>query len=1062
MGDLYKAPFRGSAVFASAFEKAVTGSPSPLIVKCIRATLLVGVSAFGLSLAAEPATAQTIWQGGTGDWSDAGNWSAGVPDGATVAEIKNAGTTGTPAVLDSGTGAADELQIDLGNSAIVSGVGTRLDVTDLISIGRTASASESSLLIQSGAKVTAQRVFVGDGFSPGLLTVTGTGSSLSATPGLDFSDRFVVGGFSAGRLIIADGGAVNVGGSQVLDLGYQIAGPAGQLAIGAGGDAGTLSAVEVRMNNVASNVLFDVATDSGFNTKITGSGYLRKTGAGTVTLTGMNTYTGATFIDEGTLALSGQGRINASSGVKVTGTFDVSAASAPKVNALTGTGSVVLGGKYLDINNASGTFSGVIEGSGGVYINGGTQVLTGTNTYLGGTGIGEGAALSIGDGGTSGSVENNILNNGALTFNRSDAYTFAGTMTGNGTFLLTGGGTLTLTGSGSSSGTITIDAGNTLRLGIGGTSGWIGGSGLSGNGITNNGTLVYNRSTNVTYIGPIRGSGDLVKEGSGSLRLSGWHTYTGTTDITAGKLIVDGTFAGPGLTTVRSGAALAGTGTLGSTRVETGAVHGPGNSIGTQTIAGDYTNYGTLAIEVTPAAADQVIVQGAVDITGATLALTGTPLSSSDWPVLNGPYIIIDNQGAAAVNGTFDHVTNNLLFLDETLDYAGGDGNDITLQLTRNDVSFADVAQTPNQTAVSSAIETLGTGNPVWLAIAGLTDEDQARAAFDLLSGEVHASFQGALSRNGVFLRNAANDRIRSAFAVSGASVQPLAFGPEEGSTGSGSDNAGLSFWTEAYGAWADIDSDGNAAAMDQSSGGVFFGADALAGAWRVGLLGGYGQSKLDAAQVSSSAESKDYHLGLYAGTELGKLGIRTGLGYSWHSIDTARNINVGALSENLSADYDAATFQAFGEVGYRFDLSAASIEPFANLAYVHHSSDGFTEHGGSAALTVAGQSMDTGFATIGARMEHTFQLASMPVTAKAMLGWQHAFGDVEPTSVHAFAGGPNFTIAGVPIARNTALIEAGFDFDLTQQATLGLSYKGQISETTSQHGFNGMLSIRF
>lgn len=1059
MGDLFRAPFRGRAVSGSALGKAVNRHPSPLIVKYVRSTLLVGVSALGLGLAAEPAAAQTIWQGGTGDWSDAGNWSAGVPDGATVAKIEGAGTSGTPAALDSGTGAADELQIDLGNSAVVSGVGTRLDVTDLISIGRTTSASESSLLIQSGAKVTAQRVFVGDGYTPGLLTVTGAGSSLSATPSGDPGDHFVIGGYSSGRLVIADGGAVNVGGWQVLELGYESTGPAGQLAIGAGGDAGTLSAVEVRMNNAVSNVLFDVATDSTFNPKITGSGYLRKTGAGTITLTGMNTYTGATFIDEGTLALSGQGRINASSGVEVTGTFDVSAASAPKVNALTGTGSVVLGGKYLDINNAAGTFSGVIEGSGGVYINGGTQVLTGANTYLGGTGIAAGAALNIGDGGTSGSVENNILNNGALTFNRSDAYTFAGTVTGNGTFLLTGGGTLTLTGTSSTRGPVTIDAGNTLRLGNGGTSGWIGGTGTFVGSITNNGMLVYNRSNDVSYYGVIGGSGDLVKEGAGALRLFGAHTYTGDTDITSGTLVMNGSIANSGLTTIRNGAALTGTGTLGNTTIEAGASHAPGSS---QTVAGDYINHGLLAIDVTPVNADKLIVEGSVDITGASLALTGTPLSSSDWPILNGPYIILDNQGAAAVNGTFADVTNNLLFLDETLDYAGGDGNDITLSLTRNDVSFADVAQTPNQTAVSAAIEMLGTGNPVWLTIAGLADEDQARAAFDLLSGEVHASFQGALSRNGVFLRNAANDRIRSAFAVPGASARPLAFGPEERTAGSGSQGTGLSFWTEAYGAWADIDSDGNAAAMDQSSGGVFFGADALAGAWRVGLLGGYGQSKLDAAPVSSSAESKDYHLGLYAGTELGKLGIRTGLGYSWHSVDTARNVYAGALSESLNADYDAATFQAFGEVGYRFDLSAASIEPFANLAYVHHRSDGFTEQGGSAALTVAGQSMDTGFATIGARMEHTFQLASMPVTAKAMLGWQHAFGDVEPISVHAFAGSPNFTIAGVPTARNTALIEAGFDFDLTQQATLGLSYKGQISETTSQHGFNGMLSVRF
>ena len=82
---------------------------------------------------------------------------------------------------------------------------------------------------------------------------------------------------------------------------------------------------------------------------------------------------------------------------------------------------------------------------------------------------------------------------------------------------------------------------------------------------------------------------------------------------------------------------------------------------------------------------------------------------------------------------------------------------------------------------------------------------------------------------------------------------------------------------------------------------------------------------------------------------------------------------------------------------------------------------------------------------TLGLRAESTFQFASMQATAKAMLGWQHAFGDVTPTSVHAFAGGAGFTIAGSPIARDTALIEAGLDFDLTPKTTLGVSYRDKM-----------------
>lgn len=568
-------------------------------------------------------------------------------------------------------------------------------------------------------------------------------------------------------------------------------------------------------------------------------------------------------------------------------------------------------------------------------------------------------------------------------------------------------------------------------------------------------SLAFAQSAAATYAGVLSGAGGFSVSGSGTVTLTGDSSaFTGMTAFSNGSLIV-GTSAGGALggsIMLGPDSLLGGTGNIGSAgstvMITTGGTHAPGNSIGAQTVTGNYANHGTLAIEVTPAAADKVIVQGTVDISGATLALTGTPLTAADWPILNGPYIIIDNQGAGAVNGTFASVTNNLLFLDETVDYAGGDGNDIALELIRNNTSFADLGRTPNQREGAAAADTLPTSNAIWQTLVAMTDADMARASLDALSGEVHPSFQGVLNQSSAFLRNAANDRIRAAFATSGKISQEPSHG--------------LAFWSEAYGAWADFDSDGNAAAMDLSSGGVFVGADALAGNWRFGLLGGYGQSKLDVAKVASSAESKDYHLGLYAGTELGRLGIRTGAGYSWHRIDTARNVQAGAFTDSLSADYDASTFQAFGEMSYRLDLSSARLEPFVNLAYVHQSSDGFTEKGGAAALTVNGRPMDTGYATVGARMEHAFQLDTIKATAKATLGWQMAFGDTKPTSVHSFAGSSDFLIAGVPIARNAALIEAGVDVDLTPKSTLGLSYRGQIAENARQHEINGMLSIRF
>ncbi|WP_163778777.1 autotransporter-associated beta strand repeat-containing protein, partial [Proteus mirabilis] len=70
----------------------------------------------------------------------------------------------------------------------------------------------------------------------------------------------------------------------------------------------------------------------------------------------------------------------------------------------------------------------------------GTTTLTATNTYAGGTVINAGT-LQLGSGGTSGSIAGNVANNGTLAFNRSDAVTFGGTISGNGSVQQNGSGT---------------------------------------------------------------------------------------------------------------------------------------------------------------------------------------------------------------------------------------------------------------------------------------------------------------------------------------------------------------------------------------------------------------------------------------------------------------------------------------------------------------------------------------------------------------------------------------------------------------------------------------------
>ncbi|MDP9632166.1 UNVERIFIED_ORG: outer membrane autotransporter protein [Ensifer adhaerens] len=860
-------------------------------------------------------------------------------------------------------------------------------------------------------------------------------------------------GGSVGVFAGATGGVVNVVGTQSFDTlqfsdttdhsGYTMNG--GALAFNpASGTAATIN-VASGVATTIGTVLQDGATGSGLN----------KVGNGTLTLTGMNTYTGATSIAAGgTLALSGQGRISASSGLTANGIFDVSAASSAQIKSLAGSGQVVLGGKTLMINNAAGTFSGAINGTGGITVNGGTQVLTGTNGFTGGAGIAQGATLQIGNGGTGGSLASDVTNYGALTFNRSDNVTYAGSISGPGSFSQIGSGTLTLTATSSSRGPVTIGTGSTLQLGNGGTTGWIGGTGNFAGSITNNGALIYNRSNDVIYAGTFSGSGALTQAGTGKLTLTGVNTFTGDTSITSGALIVNGSLAASRLTTIHGGARLGGTGTLGNTTVLSGGVHAPGNSIGTQTIAGNYTNNGVLQIEGTPASTDKLIVSGNVDISGATLDLLLSPNTAASWSPVNGPFILIDKQSSGAITGTFASIVDNLVFLDPTVDYSGGDGNDLSLTLTRNDISFASVARTRNQIAASTGVDGLGVASPIVNALSLAATPEAARTAFDLLSGEVHASFQSILIEDSRFLRDAANDRLRSVLGAVGAK--------QSSGNSAAADTGELAIWAQGFGSWGRWDGDGNAAKADRSIGGFFVGADTQVDEWTVGALAGYSRSSMDIDARFSSATSDNYHLGLYAGGQWGDASLRTGAAYSWHDIETSRSVSFPGFSDRLDADYDAGTGQVFGEFAYAVRTGSVELEPFANLAYVQLNRDGFAERGGAAALVGSDASQDTTFTTLGLRAASSFDLGGMLATARGTIGWKHAFGDTLPLSSNGFSSASTFTIAGVPIAEDAAVLEAGLDFALTPDANLGLIYAGQFGSGVSDQTFKANLSLKF
>ena len=880
----------------------------------------------------------------------------------------------------------------------------------------------------------------------------------------------VFAGLGGGTVTVSEN--VAVAGLQFGLNGYELTGP-GKIVVSA-------ADTEVRV---------DAGITATIGAEITGAGGLFKTSDGTLILSGTNSYLGGTTLAAGTLQISADGNLGAlAGGLTFTGGTLATTASFNMARGVT-----LASNGTLDV--ATGTvlgLTGVVTGAGGLAKQGfGTLVLAGANNYAGGTLFDDGilqvssdanlgtasGGLSFAGGmlGTTASFASSrdvaVPTLGGLDIAAGTELDLSGAISGAGTLAKSGTGALVL--SGTSSVDWNIQAGSLTAQATNFT-----GDASIGMGAA----FTLNADAAASYAGTLSGFGSFTKTGAASLNYTGdGLAFSGVTTIAAGRLAVNGSLGGA--VEVLSGGVLGGSGTTGPVTLANGAVIAPGNSAGTLTINGDITfaSGSTYQAELAGnGTSDLISATGQAFLNGAGLSLIALDPGVS---YQNGQsYVILE--AASGVVGSFGNVTTDSIFLAASTVQQNGEVS-VTVTVTNDPPGppapptvFTTAAVTPNQFAVASALDTLpqsGASLGLYNALLFLTSEAEAQSAFDQLSGEAYASAKGMFMEQSALLRTAMIDRLRASFgAVAASSAPVMAYAAP---TGPAASEAGmalkatvapavtekLALWTSGFGSWGEMAGNGNAASLSSSNGGFLIGADATLGAgWRLGITGGYSYTDFDVDSRNSSGDSENWHIGLYGGNQWGPLGLRTGLAYTFHDVEMSRAVGFTGFSDALSSDYDAGTFQAFGELGYRIDTAFAAFEPFANLAYVSLHTDGFTEDGGAAALAGSSSTTDTSFTTLGLRASKTVLIGNAETTLRGALSWRHAFGDVTPLATQAFAGSEAFTGAGTPIAEDAALIEAGFDVLVSDSTTLGVAYSGQFGDGVTQNGFNATLKVTF
>ncbi|HPO37149.1 MAG TPA: autotransporter domain-containing protein [Kiritimatiellia bacterium] len=1008
----------------------------------------------------------TNHSGATISGTTSGSYGIGVFTGSGAA-VTNSGTiSGTASAASYGVYSNGNIAVTNNAAAVISatsatnnstavrgGSSTTVDNSGAISATSSAgygsygvyTGTGSTVTNRSGGTISASSygntsygVYTGSGS-----TVTNySGGTISASSGGDYAygirgaatvtnnGNITVNGASyAHGIYLATGGTVTNGGNIIVTASN---GPTNGIAA-VNGTVTNTGSITVNGTNLAT---FGLNMTGSTGSSVTNSGGI------TVTASGSSGSAYGVYVSSGTVANQSGGTISATGtasayGVSM-GTGAVTNASGAAITS-SGTGVQMTGASTL---NNYGTVSGVI----GISATGGSAVV---RNYSGGiiTGTG-GVALSLAGGNNTVLIQENSTINGSieaggsgntLEFNGPGSYN--SNITGTWALTKSGSGTLVLSGVNAYTGGTTVSAGilqgNTTSL--------------QGN-IVNNAQVTFDQASGGTYAGVMSGSGSLLKTGAGVLTLTGYNTYSGTTTVNAGALAVNGSISSA--VTVNSGGALMGSGTINGDVSNSGMI-APGNSIGTLTINGNYTQNAGSIYQVEANAAgqsDKLVVNGTATLNGGTvsvLAESGAYNTSTTFTILT----------AGSVTGSFSSVTSNLAFLTPSLNY---DANDVYLILTRNSTGFTDVALTRNQYSVAGGLDRIssavsGDMSTVMIGLLGLSDAG-ARSAYDQTGGLTHVALAEASTFAFQQYLTVLSDRLRGFGQGSPAfaGLTMLAALDNTASDASRISASGQGFWMKAHGNTGSRNGNDISSKYGYLTGGMVLGYDRQIGQkGSAGVSAGYTAADVSMDGLDDSARVSVYQAAVYGGYQGAPWYVNGVLAYGYNRYDTTRRIIFGGIDRSADATYTGHTVSGYAEAGYNLDVKTIRIIPLASLAAGYLKRNGFTESGAGALNLDVDQEESRSFASsLGVRVKKDFTTVYGAVTPEASLRWQHEFLDADYSIDAAFSGyaSSSFLVQTDAAARDSAVVALGVAWAIRDSLGLAANYTATISGDRSQH----------
>lgn len=916
----------------------------------------------------------------------AGGDTVVVNSGTISAGTDASGVRGATALMFTGDGNRLELQA---GSAFVGNVIVGFGTNNTLALGGTTNSTldVSSILPIASVPVPGTSVFYGfSGYEKtGTSVWTLTNSTSAVTNWTIKAGTLAVTSDSnlgdASGTVTLDGGALSMGNGFTSARNFVLT-----------SNGGTLGVTSLSSATITS--------------AISGPGSLTKTGTGILVLAAANTYTGMTYVKEGSLLLGSQ-----TANGSILGDIDLAANTA-------------VGFASRDAT----IYSGQISGHGALIMTQAPLTLLGTNTYTGGTVV-YGTTLQIGNGGTIGSIVGDVYlddSSSILAFNRSDNITFGGSIQGRGVLNQIGAGTLALTGDSSvfmgqttvSQGTLQVDGSLGGPVMVADTATLAGSGQVGATHVANGATLAPGSAGNPG--GTLTVNGDLVLDSGSTYRVmaaaDGSHSAVSVT----------------GAATLAGAVVQVGSGTTYAARTTYGILQAAGGLSGQ--FSSVQSNYAYLDPKLAYAGNQVNLVVDLKQVPDTGGGDTSTPPANGggDTPTPPG-------------NG-------------------GGDASNPPTGGGTRDIRFADLAANGNQRAVANALQSLPETAGLYGRVLNLPVGTPAEV-FASLSGEAHANLFGSLHGVTDRVGSLALSHLQSNLGA-GSVAGPATAQWGGGDASALPQSAAQPVWAQIFGSWRTQSGTDDTARSSESDSGIFVGGDqAVGGGWRVGGALGYTDGRNRLRDLDSRTDVDSYSATVYGGKAFaagaGKINLSLGAAYTWHDVKTRRQANAAGVGEELKSSYGASTGQFFGELGYAVPLNdRVTLEPFMGASYSDLRTRGFAESGGDAALSGESARNQIAATTLGLHAQSAFESAGAAGRVRATLGWRHAYGDVNPETTLAFQGSQAFTITGAPIARNTAVLELGVDMSVTKRTTVGLNYGGQFGSGTRQNA--GSLDVRY